>query len=157
MALPTSPVSRKRNSRYKVSDRPLRPSAIVFTSILLVVLGSLGWIWVEMLTKGFVAIGGVPCPIVFSFLQNDTARKAYFDGDSKQLSAQIQSMDLVEKLKPYYRPQFEDEAKLDLHIHQILYERTSYIGKAYQVNKQGVLVAKKQLRTKNNVGLKVIQ
>ncbi len=144
MTLPTFPASRKRKSRYKVSDRPLRPGSIVFTSIFLVVMGSLGWIWVEMLTKGYLAIGGVPCPIIVSFLQNDTARKAYFDGDSEQLHAQVQSMDLVEKLKPYYRPQFEDEAKLDLYIHQILYDRIGYISKAYQVNQQGILVAKKR-------------
>ena len=116
---------------------------MISASVLLLVLGSLGWIWSLMLTKGYVAIGGVPSPIIFSFFQNEIARKAYFDGDSKKLSAQIQSMGLPEKLKPYYRPQFKDEAKLDLYTNQILYDRTGYIGKAYKVNAQGILVLKK--------------
>lgn len=143
MALPNFPALRKRNSRYKLSDRAFSPASIVITSILFVFLGGLGWIWAEMLAKGYLAIGGVPSPIITSFLQNETARKAYFDGDSEKLHAQVQSMDLVEKLKPYYRPQFEDEVKLDLHAHQILYDRTGYIGKAYEVNPQGILVVKK--------------
>jgi hypothetical protein len=138
MALPGS-----RNSRYQV-DRSLRPSSVIFASVFLLVLGGLGWIWTIMLTKGYVAVGGVPSPIIVSFFQNEIARKAYFDGDSKKLSAQIQSMGLVEKLKPYYRPQFEDEAKLDLYTNQIIYDRTGYIGKAYKVNAQGILVLKKK-------------
>ncbi len=147
MALPTFPASRKRNSRYKVSAQSSRPFSIVFASVLFFVLGGLGWIWTLMLTKGYVAIGGVPSPIIVSFFQNETARQAYFDGDSKKLYAQVQSMDLAEKLKPYYRPQFEDEAKLDLHTHQIIYDRTGYIGKAYKVNPQGTLVLKKGLKS----------
>jgi hypothetical protein len=147
MALPTSPTSRKRTSSYKVSDRSLRPSSLIVASSLFLVLAGLGWIWTLMLTKGYVAIGGVPSPIIVSFFQNETARKAYFDGDSKKLSAQVQSMDLAEKLKPYYRPQFEDEAKLDLYTHQIVYDRTGYIGKAYQVNDRGLLVFKKGLKS----------
>lgn len=147
MALPTFPASRERNSRYKVSDRSLRPSSIVFASVLFFVLGGLGWIWTVMLTKGYVAIGGVPSPIIVRFFQNETARKAYFDGDSKKLYAQVQSMDLAEKLKSYYRPQIADEAKLDLYSHQILYDRTGYIGKNYKVNSQGILVLKKGLKS----------
>ncbi len=146
MALPI-PASRKRNSSYKVSDRSLRPASIVFPGILFVVLSGLGWIWAVMLTKGYLDIGGVPSPIIISFLQNETARIAYFDGDNAKLHAQIQSMDLAEKLKPYYRSQFEDEAELDLHTHQILYDRTGYIGKAYEVNSQGILGLKKEIQS----------
>ncbi len=150
MTLPTFPASRKKNSRYKVSDRTLNPISLVFASILFIFLGSLGLIWVEMLTKGYVAIGGVPSPIILSFLKNDSARIAYFDGDEEKLHAQIQSMNLAEKLKPYYRPQFAEEAKLDLHTHQILYDRTGYIGRAYQVTKQGVLTLKKKTKASQN-------
>ena len=103
-----------------------------------------------MLTKGYVAVGGVPSPIILSFLQNDSARIAYFDGDEEKLYAQIQNMNLAEKLKPYYRPQFAEEAKLDLHTHQILYDRTGYVGKAYQVSKQGVLTLKKKIKASQN-------
>ena len=150
MVLPIFTAGRKRNSRYKVSDRTLSPVSIIFASILFIFLGSLGLIWVEMLTKGYVAVGGVPSPIILSFLQNDSARIAYFDGDEEKLHAQIQSMNLAEKLKPYYRPQFAEEAKLDLHTHQILYDRTGYVGKAYQVTKQGVLTLKKKTKASQN-------
>jgi len=149
MVLPIFTAGRKRNSRYKVSDRTLSPISLVFASFVFLFLGSLGWIWVEMLTKGYVAVGGVPSPIILSFLQNDTARIAYFDGDEEKLHAQIQRMNLAEKLKPYYRPQFAEEAKLDLHTHQILYDRTGYVG-TYQVNKQGVLTSKKKIKASQN-------
>ena len=150
MVLPIFTTGRKRNSRYKVSDRTLSPISLVFASILFLFLGSLGWAWVEMLTKGYVAIGGVPSPIILSFLQNNTARIAYFDGDEEKLYAQIQRMNLAEKLKPYYRPQFAEEAKLDLHTHQILYDRTGYVG-TYHVSKQGILSLKKPIKTKSSV------
>ena len=150
MALPIFTTRRKRNSRYTVSDRTLSPVSILLASIIFIFLGSLGWIWVEMLTKGYVAIGGIPSPIILSFFQNDSARIAYFDGDEEKLHAQIQSMNLTEKLKPYYRPQFTKEAKLDLHTHQILYDRTGYVGKAYQVSKQGVLTLKKKIKASQN-------
>lgn len=143
MALPPFPTSRKRNSRYKVSDRAPNLTAITYTIISCVFLGGLGWIWTLMLTQGYVAIGGVPSPIIISFLQNEIARKAYFDGDREKLHAQIQTMGLVEKLKSYYRPQLVNEAKLDIYTHQILYDRTGYVGKAYRVNSQGTLVLKK--------------
>ncbi len=149
MGQPSFSHSRTRNSRYKVSDRTLRPASVVFTIILAIALGGLGWIWTEMLVKGHLAIGGVPSAIIVSFFQNEIARKAYFDGDSEKLHAQVQSMDLADKLKPYYRSQFEDEAQLDRYTHQILYDRTGYIGKAYQVNPQGILVAKKQVTPQN--------
>ena len=149
MVLPIFTAGRKRNSRYKVSDRTLSPISLVFASFVFLFLGGLGLIWVEMLTKGYLAIGGVPSPIILSFLQNDTARIAYFDGDEEKLHAQIQRMNLAEKLKPYYRPQFAEEAKLDLHTHQILYDRTGYVG-TYQVTKQGVLTSKKKTKASQN-------
>ena len=149
MVLPIFTAGRKRNSSY-ISDRTLSPISLVFASFVFLFLGGLGWIWVEMLTKGYVAVGGVPSPIILSFLQNDSARIAYFDGDEEKLYAQIQNMNLAEKLKPYYRPQFAEEAKLDLHTHQILYDRTGYVGKAYQVSKQGVLTLKKKIKASQN-------
>ncbi len=150
MVLPIFTAGQKRNSGYKVSDRTLSPVSVVFASIFCIFLGGLGWIWVEMLTKRYVAVGGIPSPIILSFLQNDSARVAYFDGDEEKLYSQIQSMNLAEKLKPYYRPQFTEEAKLDLHIHQILYDRTGYVGKAYRVSKQGVLTLKNKIKASQN-------
>lgn len=155
MAQPSFSRSRTRNSRLIGSDRTLSPASVVFKIILAIALGGLGWIWIEILVKGHLAIGGVPSPLIFSFFQNEIARKAYFDGDSEKLYAQVQSMDLADKLKPYYRTQFEDEAQLDRYTHQILYDRTGYIGKAYQVNPQGMLSLKKSIKTESSAGLKV--
>lgn len=155
MAQPSFSRSRKRDSRFQRSDRTLGSASVVFKIILAIALGGLGWIWVEMLDKGHFAIGGVPSPIIVSFFQNETARKAYFDGDNEKLYSQVQSMDLADKLKPYYRSQFEDEAQLDRYTHQILYDRTGYIGKAYQVSPQGTLVLKKLIKTESSAGLKV--
>ena len=95
-----------------------------------------------VLTKGDLIIGGVPVSIVMSFLQDETARNAYFQGDSKKLRDRLQEMGVEEKIKAFYRRQIPDEAKLDQHIHQLLYERTGYVGDGYWVNPQGILILK---------------
>ncbi|NER25996.1 MAG: hypothetical protein F6J96_35965, partial [Symploca sp. SIO1C2] len=46
------------------------------------------------------------------------------------------------RIKAFYRPRIQDETQLDQHIHQILYDRVGYVGDAYQVNSEGVLVLK---------------
>jgi len=103
-----------------------------------------GWIWFVLLTEGQFTIGGVPVPIIRSFFQDETARNAYFAGDNKKLHARLQAMGVEDKIKSFYRPKIRDEAKLDQYIHQILYDRTGYVGEAYQVNSEGVLVLKKR-------------
>ncbi len=99
-------------------------------------------IGVVLLANRYLAIGGVPTPIIISFLQDETARNAYFQGDREKLHARLEEMGTEEEIKAFYRPQIPDEAKLDQHIHQIMYDRTGYVGEAYQVNSQGVLVLK---------------
>jgi len=76
------------------------------------------------------------------FLQDDVARSAYFSGNNVALHDRLGEMGIEEAMKDYYRPQIPDEVVLDQHIHQILYDRTDYVGEAYQVNGQGVLVLK---------------
>ena len=98
-----------------------------------------------LLTKGYLAIGGVPTPIIMSFLQDETARNAYFQGDGKKFHARLQEMGIEDKIKAYYRPQIPNEAKLDQYTHQILYDRTGYLGENYRVN-QGILVLKKKAK-----------
>ncbi len=104
MALPTFPAARRRNSRYKISDRSLRLSSIVGMSILLMFLGGFGWIWTEMFAKGYVAISGVPSPIITRFLQNETARKAYFDGDSEKTARASTKYEFSRKVKTLLPP-----------------------------------------------------
>ena len=36
-------------------------------------------------------------------------------------------------IKAYYRDRIQDPVKLDQHIHQILFDRTGYVGESYTV------------------------
>jgi hypothetical protein len=70
-----------------------------------------------MLSSGRMTIGGVPLPIVISFLNDQTARDAYFSGKKTKLHDRLDDMGIEEQMKNFYRPQIPDEAKLDQHIH----------------------------------------
>lgn len=91
-----------------------------------------------------LTIADVPLSIVIRFLQDETARNAYFTGDGQKLHDRLNQMGVEEQIKDFYRPQIPDEVALDRYIHQLLYDRTGYVGKAYQLNGQGVLVLKHQ-------------
>ena len=134
---------RRLRNRHGHSENRSSPKAslLVTTTIYLSLLFCV-WAWVVVFTNGQMTIGGVPTPVVVSFLNDSTARNAYFKGDREELHARLQEMDVEERVKAFYRPQIPDEAQLDQHIHQILYERTGYVGQAYRVNSQGVLVLK---------------
>lgn len=95
---------------------------------------------VVLVVGEYITIGGVPFSILVSFLQDDTARAAYFAGDSTKVHDRLSEMGIEEQMKAFYRDRIRDEAKLDQQIHQILYERTGYVGRAYRVNSQGTLV-----------------
>jgi hypothetical protein len=132
-------------SRYSLnspaSRQPsLKVATLIFVSFLVCV-----WIGVILLTNG-LTIGGVPAPIIVSFIQDETARSAYFKGDSKKLHDRLQDMGVEEKIKAFYRPQIGDEVQLDQYIHQLLYNRTGHVGDAYKVNSQGILVLKKKAK-----------
>lgn len=134
---------RTRRSRYGSAYRSSRKASLLVATIIYLNLFLCAGVWVVLLTNGFLTIGGVPTPIIASFLQDETARNAYFQGDKEKLHARLQNMGIEDRIKAFYRPQIEDEAKLDQHIHQILYDRTGYVGQAYRVN-QGVLMKKEQ-------------
>ncbi|MBD2123196.1 MULTISPECIES: hypothetical protein [Trichocoleus] len=103
------------------------------------ILLSLG-LWVVLVVGEYVTIGGVPFSVIVSFLQDNTARTAYFEGNSTQVHDRLSEMGVEEQMKGYYRDRIADEVKLDQHIHQVLYDRTGYVGQAYRVNAQGILV-----------------
>lgn len=133
---------RTQPSRYGSTNRssrkaPLLVATVIYFNLLLCV-----GIWAVLLTNGYLTIGGVPTPIIVSFLQDETARNAYFQGDSQKLHDRLQHLGIEDRIKAFYRPEIRDEAILDQHIHQILYDRTGYVGSAYRVNSQGVLVLK---------------
>ena len=137
--------SRKRRpSRYGSTYPASGKTSALVTKIIYLSLLLCIWLWVvpSLVTKGDLAFGGVPMSIVISFLQDETARDAYFQGDKQKLHARLEDMGIEERIKAFYRPQISDEVNLDQYIHQIFYDRTGYVGKAYRVNSQGVLVLK---------------
>lgn len=87
-----------------------------------------------------LTIQGVPVSIILKFLQDEQAREAYFSGHKQDLHTRLQELGVEEEIKRFYRPQIPDEIKLDQHIHQIFYDTTGYVGKAYRVNAQDMLV-----------------
>jgi hypothetical protein len=95
-----------------------------------------------LFAAGRLVIGGVPSSIIIRFLQDDSARSAYFSGNKAGLHDRLDEMGIEAEMKTFYRSQISDEAELDQHIHQILYDRTGYVGEAYRVNSRGVLVLK---------------
>jgi len=137
------PIARSR--RYSVSpDTNSGNTALKVATLLclaLILFVSLG----VLLTSRPLTIGGVPLPIIIDFLRDETARDAYFQRDRRVLHDRLQAMGVEEQIKAFYRPQIRDEAKLDQYIHQLLYDRTGYVGEAYRVNSQGTLVLKEQV------------
>lgn len=111
--------------------------ALLSLAVFAVTLG--GAIWFTE----FGTIQGVPVSVILQFLRDDTARNAYFSGDKQQLHDRLDLIGIEEKVKAFYRPQIQDEVELDKYIHQLFYNSTGYVGKAYDVNAQGILVSKK--------------
>jgi hypothetical protein len=143
MGQPSQP-SRKL-LRQHVSSDPTSKRASWWVAVLIYfsVLLSVG-IGVVLLTSERATIGGVPISIIMDFLRDETARSAYFEGDRQKLHDRLEAMGVEEEIKAFYRPQIRNEVKLDKYIHQLLYDRTGYVGDAYQVNTQGVLTPRKQ-------------
>ena len=131
-------IRKQQRPDYRPSPKvPVKLITGIYFSILLSIL--LGAV---LLSSGRMTVGGVPLSIVMSFLSDDAARNAYLAGEPAALHDRLEVMGIEEQIKEYYRPQFSDEAKLDQHIHQILYDRTGYVGAQYEVNPDGVLVLK---------------
>jgi hypothetical protein len=85
---------------------------------------------------------GVPVSIILEFIEDESARQAYFAGNKVALHERLQQLGAEEQIKAFYRPQIRDEVKLDQYIHQIFYEVSGYVGKAYRVDSRGILVLK---------------
>ncbi|MEM9088516.1 MAG: hypothetical protein AAGC93_07200 [Cyanobacteria bacterium P01_F01_bin.53] len=98
-----------------------------------------GGLWSALFVKEQVTFGGVPYRVVHKFLEDRPARDAYFGGDRQALHDRLKDLDIEASIKEFYRDDFPDENALDLHIHQIMFDRTGYVGEAYQVNNYGQL------------------
>lgn len=90
-------------------------------------------IWVVLFTTGGITLGGVPYAVLMKVWQNPAARSALLGGDETDLHSLMGDLGIEYDIKEYYRDRIQDPVKLDQHIHQILYDRTGYVGEAYTV------------------------
>ncbi|MEL7331043.1 MAG: hypothetical protein AAFN12_02280 [Cyanobacteria bacterium J06560_2] len=132
-----NPVSRLRQrlnanrSQYRLWQRFVVGGAICMT------LGSATW--TSLFVREQVTFAGVPYRIVDKFWNDKAARDAYFVGDRNALHDRLKTLGVEEDIKDYYRDRFANEYELDQHIHQIMFDRTGYVGEAYNVNNFGQL------------------
>ena len=88
---------------------------------------------VVLFTSEVITLGGVPYSILVKVWENPAARSALLGGDERKLHDLMGELGIEYDIKEYYRSRIQDPVKLDLHIHQILFDRTGYVGEAYTV------------------------
>lgn len=98
--------------------------------------------WAVLFVEGTVTYKGVPYLVVRKFWQDEAAKTAYFSGDRQALHDRLSLLGIEQDIKRYYRGQFENEYALDRHIHQIMFDRTGYIGEAYRVDRHGRIISR---------------
>lgn len=106
-------------------------------------------ITIYLFLSGNLVLGGVPSSIIMKFLQDPVAVDAYFSRDGKLVHDRLQKLNIEKDIKDYYRDQISDPIELDHYIHQILYERTGYIGVDYQLSASGNLKLKDSIKMPN--------
>lgn len=89
--------------------------------------------WVVLFTSGAITLGGVPYSVIMKVWQNPAARSAVLGGKETELHNLMGMMGIEYEIKEYYRDRIPDPVKLDQHIHQVLFDRTGYVGDAYTV------------------------
>lgn len=89
--------------------------------------------WVVLLTTGAITLGGVPYSVLLKVWQNPTARAALLGGEAAELHDLMNTLGIEYEIKEYYRNRIQDPVELDQHIHQILFDRTGYVGTNYTV------------------------
>jgi hypothetical protein len=130
---------RQANASPRADKTSVKTSSTMGRVVTLVVASVLG-LSILWFFSGNLLIGGVPSSIILTFLQDQPSRDAYFRGDRQALHDRLSDLGIEAQIKAYYRPQIPNEVQLDLYIHQLLYNRTGYVGEAYQVTDQGTLI-----------------
>ena len=113
----------------------------ILISALTIGLG--GTVWSSLFVVGKITYKGVPYQVIQKFWQDEDAKAAYLAGDRQALHYRLASLGVERDIKNYYRDRFDNEYELDRYIHQIMYDRTGYVGEAYQVDKRGQLISKR--------------
>ncbi|MBX2865535.1 MAG: hypothetical protein KTR27_18440 [Leptolyngbyaceae cyanobacterium MAG.088] len=103
-----------------------------------IVVGAVGLVmaagtWVVLFTTGAITLGGVPYSVLMKVWQNPAARSALLGSEATELHDLMGDLGIEYEIKEYYRDRIQDPVKLDQHIHQILFDRTGYVGEAYTV------------------------
>ena len=113
-------------------------------SLLMVSMASIAGstLWVALFMEGKITYRGVPYSVVRKFWKDDAAKTAYFSGDKQALHDRLALLGVEQDIKNYYRHRFESEYELDRHIHQIMFDRTGYVGEAYKVDRHGRLISR---------------
>ena len=91
-------------------------------------------LWVVLFTAEVVTLGGVPYQVLMKVWQDETARSALLSGEGTALHNQMSDLGIEREIKDYYRTRIQDPVELDRHIHQILFDRTGYVGANYVAN-----------------------
>lgn len=149
-------IHRKRHQPSRLNQRLTRDQSrrrlwrqLVVAAALGLSLGGIAW--TSLFIEEQVTLGGVPYRIVRKFWQDRPAREAYFSGDRQGLHDRLVALEVEKDIKQYYRERldFRDENDLDLYIHQIMYDRTGYVGEAYEIDEYGRLRARQYASTAN--------
>ncbi|MEM7796278.1 MAG: hypothetical protein AAF579_17720 [Cyanobacteria bacterium P01_C01_bin.118] len=88
---------------------------------------------VVLFTAEVITLGGVPYSVLMKVWQSPEARSALLGGDEKKLHNLMGDLGIEYEIKDYYRSRIQDPVQLDQYIHQILFDRTGYVGEAYTV------------------------
>jgi hypothetical protein len=97
---------------------------------------------VQMFFSGKVVVLGVPSSVIVKFLDDKQAVDAYWNGRGAKVHERLQAMNIEKDMKDFYRHKIHDEIELDRYIHQLLYDRTGYVGVDYQLQPEGRLTLK---------------
>ncbi|MEL6604569.1 MAG: hypothetical protein AAFP20_15245 [Cyanobacteria bacterium J06614_10] len=131
-----------RLAQKQARRRLLRRVALACTLTIAIAGGT----WSHLFFQEKVTLGGVPYGIIDKFWNDRIARNAYFAGDRQGLHDRLQVLGVEEDIKDFYRDRFTNEHELDRYIHQIMFDRTGYVGEAYEVNNYGRLISVKYKR-----------
>lgn len=142
------PNKKKRQKAFKLpSPQPKKKTTnlgrVIITWALVIGFLTGGYLGFNSV-RDRLTIAGVPLSIIEKFIRDPIAFQAYWEGDKRLLHERLKQLGVEEEIKAFYRPQIPDEIQLDWYIHQLLYERSGYVGEIYQVNSDGILEFKPQ-------------
>ncbi|MEO0868264.1 MAG: hypothetical protein AAFY17_07410 [Cyanobacteria bacterium J06642_11] len=106
--------------------------------------------WVMLFTTGVITLGGVPYSVLMKVWQDPAARSALMGGKATELHDLMGNLGIEYEIKNYYRNRIQDPVKLDQHIHQILFDRTGYVGENYVVQGRTLVLREGKLEELKN-------